>query len=356
MAYLKLYRDKLRHNYHHLKHLFENRGIEWGVVTKLFCGNEALIREVMELGAREIHDSRVSNLKVIKKIDPTVQTVYIKPAPKEHIAEIVRYADVSFNTELSTIRLLSKEAVRQKRRHKIIIMIEMGDLREGVMRDDLIDFYGEIFKLPNIEIIGLGTNLNCLHGVMPSSDKLIQLTLYKQIIELKFERKIRWVSGGTTVVLPLLLRGDLPDSVNHFRIGEALYFGVDLFSGTTIEGMESSVLELFTQIIEIHEKPMVPSGDLAANPMGEKMKVDEELYGKTSYRAILDIGYLDIQPDFMMPKDKEISIVDASSDMLVVDVGQNKAGLKVGDMITFELKYVGALGLMNSSYIDKKIE
>ncbi|TVQ70887.1 MAG: alanine/ornithine racemase family PLP-dependent enzyme [Balneolaceae bacterium] len=356
MAYLKLYRDKLRHNYEFLKNLFKDHDIEWGVVTKLFCGNEAFIREVIDLGAREIHDSRVSNLKVVKGIDPEVQTVYIKPPPKKYIKEIVQYADVSFNTELATIRLLSEEAVRQDRKHMVIIMIEMGDLREGVMREELIDFYGEIFKLPKIEVIGLGTNLNCLHGVMPSSDKLIQLALYKQIIELKFNRKIRWVSGGTTVVLPLILRGDLPDTVNHFRIGEALYFGVDLFSGDIIDGMEPSVLELFTQVIEIHEKPLVPSGELAANPQGETMQIDEDLYGKTAFRAILDIGYLDIQPDFLIPKSKDIEIVDASSDMLVVNVGQNERDLKVGDTVRFQLKYVGALGLMNSNYIDKYVE
>ncbi|MEX0681456.1 MAG: alanine/ornithine racemase family PLP-dependent enzyme [Balneolales bacterium] len=356
MAYLKLYRDKLKHNYQFLGSLFRDHNIEWGVVTKLFCGNEDYIREVINLGAREIHDSRVSNLEVIKKIDPDVQTVYIKPPPKKFIREVIRFADVSFNTELSTIRLMSKEAVRQNKNHMIIIMIEMGDLREGVMREELIDFYGEIFNLPNIEVIGLGTNLNCLHGVMPSSDKLIQLALYKQIIELKFNRKIRWVSGGTTVTLPLILRGDLPESVNHFRVGEALYFGVDLFTGDTIEGMEPSVLELFTQVIEIHEKPMIPSGELSANPQGETADIDEGLYGKTAFRAILDIGYLDIQPEFLTPKSKDINIVDASSDMLVVDVGQNEKDLKVGDMVSFRLKYVGALGLMNSSYIDKIIE
>ncbi len=356
MAYLKLYREKLEHNYQFLDNLFKDKGIEWGVVTKLFCGNEDYIREVIHLGAQEIHDSRVSNLEVIKSIDPKVQTVYIKPPPKKYIKEVVQFADVSFNTELATIRLLSKEAVCQKRRHMIIIMIEMGDLREGVMREELIDFYGEIFKLPNVEVIGLGTNLNCLHGVMPSSDKLIQLALYKQIIELKFNRKIRWVSGGTTVVLPLLLRNDLPESVNHFRIGEALYFGVDLFSNDTIAGMESSVLELYTQVIEIHEKPMVPSGELAANPQGEVLEVDESLYGKTAFRAILDIGYLDIQPDFLIPKSKDFHIVDASSDMLVVNVGENKSDLKVGDMVPFEIKYVGALGIMNSDYIEKIIE
>lgn len=356
MAYLKLYRDKLRHNYSFLGSIFEKKDIEWGVVTKLFCGHSDYIKEVIDLGVTEIHDSRVSNLKVIKEINSDIQTVYIKPPPKKSIPSIIEFADVSFNTELSTIRLLSKEAVKQDVDHKIIIMIELGDLREGVVREDLIDFYSQVFKLPRIKVVGLGTNLNCLHGVMPDRDKLIQLSLYKQIIELKFNRNIPYVSGGTSVTIPLILNGELPEGVNHFRIGETLYFGLDLFSGKVIEGMESSVLELFTQIIEIHEKPMAPSGNMGANPMGHTMEVDEELYGKTAYRAILDIGYLDIQPEFLVSKSDDVKIVDASSDMLVVDVGQNENNLKVGDTLPFELKYVGALGIMNSSYIDKIVE
>ncbi len=356
MAYLKLYRNKLKHNYDFISDLFGEKNISWGVVTKLFCGYRDYIEEVIKLGAIEIHDSRLSNLKVIKDINPGVQTVYIKPPPKDIIPDVVKYADVSFNSELSTIRQLSEEAEKQNKKHKVIIMIEMGDLREGVMRDELVDFYGDIFRLPNIQVVGLGTNLNCLHGVMPNTDKLIQLALYKQIIELKFDRTIPWVSGGTTVTIPLLLRGEMPQGVNHFRIGEALYFGADLFTGKTIPGMESSVLELFSQIIEIHEKPMVPSGTLAANPSGNVTEIDESLYGKTTYRAILDIGNLDINPDFLIPKTENINIVDASSDMLVVDVGKNDQDYKVGDFIPFELKYMGALSIMNSNYIEKHIE
>jgi len=235
-------------------------------------------------------------------------------------------------------------------------MVEMGDLREGVMRDELIQFYEDVFKLPNINVVGLGTNLNCLHGIMPNSDKLIQLALYKQIIELKFNRQIPWVSGGTTVTLPLLIRGDLPQDVNHFRIGEALYFGADLFSGTTIEGMRDDILTLYTEIIELHEKPMVPSGDMGYDPRGEMTVIDESLIGLTSYRAIVDVGYLDINPDYLIPKHPDVQILDASSDMLVLDVKNNERSLKVGDMISFNLKYMGALGIMNSRYIDKVVE
>jgi len=356
MAYLKLYRDRLRHNYDFLKKLLDGKDVSWGVVTKMFCGNELFLREIADLGIVEMHDSRISNLKMIKKINPDIQTVYIKPPPRHSIKSIIRYADVSFNTDYETIKLLSDEAVRQDKKHLIIIMIEMGDLREGVMRDDLVEFYARVFELPNIEIVGIGTNLNCLHGIMPSADKLIQLSLYKQIIELKLNVNIPWVSGGTTVTLPLLIRGDLPAGVNHFRLGEALYFGADLFSGTTIDGMRDDVLKLYTEIIELHEKPVVPSGDLGLDPMGHMTEIDESMFGKTSTRAIVDIGQLDINPDFLIPVNPEVTVVDASSDMLVLDVGDNPRGLKVGDAVSFSLKYMGALGIMNSRYIDKIVE
>lgn len=355
MAYVKLYRSELEHNFKFLDSLFKENDIKWGITTKLFCGNSDFLKEVIDLKIGEVHDSRVSNLKVIKEIDPETVTIYIKPPPKDAVPDVVKYADISLNTELSTLHELSDEAVRQETTHKVIIMIEMGDLREGVMREDLIAFYEKVFRLPGIEVVGLGTNLNCLHGVMPDGDKLIQLALYKQIIELRFQKSIPLVSGGTTVTIPLLLRNQLPVGVNHFRVGEALFFGKNLFTDGVIEGMSDQVLELYTQIIEISEKPKVPMGELGVNPQGRTTEVVEEDIGKTAYRAIIDIGILDIQPDYLIPVDDNITIADASSDMLVLDVGTNPKNYEVGDMIRFKLKYMGALGLMSSDYIDKKV-
>ncbi|MDX1592510.1 MAG: alanine/ornithine racemase family PLP-dependent enzyme [Balneolaceae bacterium] len=356
MAYVKLYRSALRHNYDFLDNLFKKNGVKWGITTKLLCGNRDFLEEVINLGIGEVHDSRISNLRRIKEIDPDTLTIYIKPPPKDAIPEVVRYADISLNTELSTLHEMSDEAVKQEKVHKVIIMIEMGDLREGVMREDLIQFYEKVFRLPGIEVVGLGTNLNCLHGVMPDGDKLIQLALYKQIIELRFKKEIPLVSGGTTVTIPLLLRNQLPQGVNHFRVGEALFFGKNLFTDGVIEGMSDQVMELYSQIIEISEKPVVPTGELGVNPQGKTAEIAEDDFGKTSYRAIIDIGVLDIQPDYLIPVNENIKIQDASSDMLVLDVGANEKDYKVGDMIRFKLKYMGALGLMSSDYIDKVVE
>lgn len=355
MAFLNLNREKLKENFHFLKKLFDIQEISWGVVSKLLCGNRMYLKELIDLGVGEIHDSRISNLAKIKDINPNIQTVYVKPASKRNISSMVQFADVSLNSELNTIRWISEEAVLQNKNHKIIIMVETGDLREGVMGDHLVDFYAEIFELPNIEIIGLGTNLNCLNGVMPSADKLIQLSLYKQIIELKFNIKIPWVSAGTSVTIPLMLHQQLPKGVNHFRIGETLFFGVDLLNNKIIEGMNDHVFELFAEIIEMQEKPLLPTGSLGTNVQGESYEIDESLYGKSSFRAILDIGLLDIDPKYLLPQDGEFEILGASSDMMILNLKQNPEKYKVGDLVEFRLKYMGALSIMNSSYIEKKI-
>lgn len=355
MAFIELDRKKLKTNFNFLDERFKQRKIDWGIVVKLLCGNKLFIQEVLDLGIREIHDSRISNLRVVKGLDPKVQTVYIKPPAKRSIKSVIAYADVSFNTEYYTIKLLSEEATRQNKTHKIIIMIELGDLREGVMGEEFVDFYREVFKLPNIDVVGIGANLNCLHGVMPSEDKYIQLSLYKELIKAYFNVDIQWISGGTSVVLAMLYKNQLPPAVNHFRIGEALFFGLNIEEQITFEGMHDDVFKLRAEIIELTEKPMVPVGQLAENPSGEMLEIDESLYGKTSLRAIIDLGLLDVSPDYLIPDDGDIEVLGASSDMLILDLGSTEKDYKVGDLVNFKLKYMGALGIMNSNYIEKRL-
>ena len=354
MAFITLNKEKLKTNHRFLEALFEEHNIEWAAVSKLLCGDKTFLKELLDLGIEEFCDSRVSNLKAIKAINPDVQTVYIKPPAKRSISSVVKYADVSFNTEIDTIELISAEAKKQGKMHKILIMIELGELREGVLREDLIDFYERIFKLPNIKVIGLGTNLACIYGVLPSHDKLIQLSLYKELIEAKFNREIPFVSGGSSVTIPLIFQGLLPEGINHFRVGETLFMGTDVYHNTTFDEMENDVFQLFAEIIELTEKPMVPVGELGYNLKGEKQEKEANT-GDTSNRAIIDIGLLDVDDQHVKLKDDKLSIVGASSDMIVLDLGANEDEYKIGDLIEFEMDYMGILRIMNSRYIEKRV-
>lgn len=355
MAHIVLNRKKLQHNYQYLDRIFKENDIEWGIVSKVFCGSKTYLREIISLGIRQICDSRITNLKIIKSIAPSIETVFIKPAAKRYISSVVKYADVSFNTEYETIKMLSDEAVRQNKLHKIIIMIELGELREGVMREDFVDFYAKVFKLPNIEVVGIGTNLTCMYGVLPNQDKLVQLCLYEQLIEAKFNKSIPYISGGTSVTIPLIAKGLLPKGINHFRVGETLFLGTDVYNYQPNPNLYQDIFKLYAEIVELREKPMVPDGDLGHNVTGDELSFDVNSHNETSYRAIIDVGLLDVEPNHIFPTSKNIKIVGYSSDMMVVDLGEDYKQYKVGSLVEFNLNYMGILRVMNCDYVDKRI-
>ena len=356
MAFIVLNKEKLKHNYDFLDKLFKKHKIEWAVVSKLLCGNKTYLKELISLGVKQICDSRVSNLKAVKEIAPNIETVYINPPAKRALKGVVKYADISMNTEFATIKLLNEEARKMDKTHKIMIMIEMGELREGVMWDEFIDFYESVFNLSNIEVVGIGTNLNCLYGVLPNQDKLIQLSLYEQLIEAKFNKNIPYVSGGSSVTIPMIFKGLLPKSINHFRVGETLYLGTDVYNDSTIRNMEYNVFQLFAEIIELSEKPIVPTGEMGTNVEGTEYDFNDSDVGKSTCRAILDIGLLDVEIEHIQPLDNEIEFVGSSSDMIVLDLGKNPKKYKVGDLVEFSLDYMGTLKVLNSKYIEKRIK
>lgn len=355
MAFITLNTKKLKSNYDYLDHLFKQNGIQWSVVSKMLCGNKKYLEILLNMGIKQVCDSRISNLKTIKSINPHVETVFIKPPAKRSVSKVVEYADISLNTSFETIQLLSEAAMNANKTHRIIIMVEMGELREGVLRDDLVDFYSKVFHLPNIEVIGIGTNLTCMYGVLPSHDKLIQLSLYKQLIEAKFNRKIPFISGGASVTIPLIKKHMLPKGINHFRVGETLFLGTDVYHDTVFRHMNNDVFKLYAEIIELYEKPNTPSGEMGSNLEGEKIDFNNRHYN-TSYRAIVDVGLLDVEANHIMPVKNNMQIAGASSDMIVIDLGDNEDNLKTGDLIEFRMDYMGVLRLMNSDYVEKKIE
>jgi len=356
MAFIELEIKKLKENYNHLDKLFRKHDIRFSVVSKMLCGNKLYLSELLKLGVQQVCDSRVSNLKTLKSINPDIETIYIKPPAKRALKSVVQYADISMNTEINTIKLLSEEAQRQNKKHKIIIMIELGELREGIMGEDFMAFYEEVFRLKNIEVVGIGTNLTCLYGVLPNHDKLIQLSLYEQLVEARFNRQIPYVSGGSSVTIPLIYQKLLPAGINHFRVGETLFMGSNLFKNETFRHMHADVFKLYSEIIELSEKPQVPIGELGHNVEGTAFEFNEEDKGKRSYRAIIDIGLLDVEQDHIFPVDKDLSVVGASSDMFVIDLGNNDKNYKVGDLLEFNMDYMGMLRTINSRYIDKRVK
>lgn len=362
MAELIIHTNKIRNNITFLNEYFKDRNIVWSLVTKVFSGDKEFLKRILTpetiQGIYSVGDSRLTSLKNLKYVNPELRTIYIKPPARIYAEEVVKYADISLNTTFSTIEALNEAAKAQDKIHQIIIMIELGELREGVKRDDIMGFYEKVFEFSNIEVVGIGSNLGCMYGIEPTYDKLLQLSLYKELISEKFNKKLQLVSGGTSITLPLIEQAEIPKDINHFRIGESAFFGVSPLDNKPFKELATDTFEFNANIIELEEKKIVPEGRISEANIGHTADYDENNRKESSFKAILDFGMLDVDEKDITAVDQNIQFVGITSDMLVVDLGSNKdkEGNKlynVGDKVHFIPNYMAVARLLNSKFIDR---
>ena len=355
MSRLCINLDALYHNLRRIDTIVAKRGGSWTLVTKVLCGNKEILNELIAMGVRSVGDTRLENLRSFPA-SGGMERWYLRVPPPSITSEIVELTEVSLNSEKATIRQLDRNAGAVGKRHRIVVMIELGDLREGVLPGGLIDFYTGIFSLPNIEIIGIGANLGCLSGTLPSVDQLMQLVLYRELLELKFGHRLPFISAGTSAILPLLDRCRIPDSVNHWRIGETLFLGTDLINGGTLGGLRDDAFILEAEIAEVKQKSMVPLGEVSNVAPFEPLETEAELVpGQRGRRALITIGELDTDVRGLVPVAPNCRIVGASSDISVVHIDDDEHSYSVGETLQFKMNYSALLRLMNGRYIPKTI-
>ena len=350
--------DALRHNFRHINGLMDRMGASWSVVTKALCGHEETIAALHVLGARSVADSRLDNLRAIGRAAPDMERWYLRLPHLSVARQVVELSDVSLNTEIEVIAALSKEAVLQDKVHHVVIMIELGDLREGILPGSLLKFYRDVFDLPNIKVLGIGAQIGCLGGAVPNVDQVAQLLLYRELLELKFNQKISFVSAGSSVFLSLILEGKMPKGVNHYRIGEALFLGTDLVNGGRLPELRDDVICLEAEIAEIKEKSLVPMGETGTMTPFESVpppSMDQPSPGQRGYRALVTVGQLDTDVAGLTPLNANYHVAGASSDITVVNLGDSPDGLQVGDTIKFRPNYAAFVRLMSDAYITKEV-
>lgn len=365
MAELVVNTENIIRNIEKLDTLLKKHDIQWSLVSKVLSGDINFLKKILTDDVvhrlHSIGDSRLSSLKTIKKLNPNLATIYIKPPAHSLVKNIIQYADISVNTSYRTIEALSFEAVKQNKIHKIIIFIELGELREGVVRENIVEFYRKVFELPNIEIVGIGSNLGCMYGIEPTYDKLLQLSLFKQLLEQMFNKNIPLISGGSSITLPLIGKKLIPKAINHFRIGETAFFGTSPLNNKRFYKLSTDTFRFNANIIEMKEKSNVPDGIISEANIGHTSDTDPDIPAYETYRAILDFGMLDADVHDLVPKDKNVEFIGTTSDMTVYDLGKNiNAHLKqkymVGKKISFSPSYMATARLMNSKFIDIKIK
>lgn len=344
---LEVHTRMLTENARRLSAFCASRRTELVFVTKGFCAQTDVIRAVRAGGIDRFADSRMENIMAAKRAVPDLWYLLIRVPAAEEAEEVVRWADASVQSQIETIRVISDEALRQGRVHPILLMLDVGDLREGVFGEEqLREIAPQIKACPGVELVGLGTNVGCYGSVLPSVENMGALVRARDLLNGEWGFQIRTLSAGGTCCLKLLEDGTMPEGVNQLRVGEAVMCGEDTTGHRFLEGCHPDAFQIAAQVVELRRKPSVPIGELGRDGSGEQPVYPDR---GVRLRAICALGKQDVDWGALTPLLPGAVVIGASSDHLLVDV--EDCGVRPGDWLRFRCGYMAILHAATSPYV-----
>jgi predicted amino acid racemase len=338
---------KIAHNATKLLRLFGAKGIDIMGVTKVVCGDSMIAEVLVDKGIRMLADSKLENLQKMRDAGVQAQFVLLRTPGLSEVESVVKYADISMNTELSTVQCLSAAAMKYNIQHQIILMVEMGDLREGIMPTDVEGFVRATMQMPGIKVVGIGASFACFGGIMPSEKKMEQLSWLSSIIKSQFSLSLPYVSGGNSANYNWFASAESVGNINNLRLGESIYLGCEPLERKPIPGLYTDAFTFVSEVIEAKFKPSKPYGETGQDAFGNHPQFMDKGYMR---RGILGVGAQDVLVTGLNPQ-IDIEILGSSSDHTLLDLKQTH--LKVGDEVRFSLNYGALLSAMTSPYVSK---
>ncbi len=338
--------DKIYHNTRTLIERLVVRGISVTGVAKASLGCPAIATAMLRAGVLGLGDSRIENIEAMRGAQVAASMTLIRSPMLSQVESVVKQADISFNTELDVISQLSSAAQKLKRIHGVVLMVELGDLREGIMPRDLASVVRETIRFPNIQLKGIGTNLACRCGVSPDANNMAELSALANSIDATFGPILSIISGGNSANLEWVLSGAETGRINNLRLGEAILLGCEPMHRQAIDGLYTDTIILTAEVIESKLKPSQPWGEVGQSAFGVTPSVTNR---GNIFQTILAIGHQDIDPNGLQSP-TGIDILGASSDHLIVE---SSRCLPVGTEISFQLNYSALMRAMTSPFVTK---
>ncbi len=341
--------DKIHHNALTLVRRLARHGISVTGVTKSALGSEQVARAMLNGGVSALGDSRVENIEVMRAAHLRAPMTLIRTPMLSQVSRVVAGADISFNTEIDIIDGLSAAAGKAGVIHGIVLMVELGDLREGIMPGDLEHMVRRVLRLPNILLKGLGSNLACASGVSPDARNMAELSTLADLIDARFGPLLQTISGGNSASLDWALSGADTGRINSLRLGEAIMLGREPLHRQPIQGLHTDAVVLVAEVIEAKLKPSEAWGEVAQTAFGSKPPAADS--GPVT-RILLAVGHQDTDPDGLAPPAGG-ALLGASSDHLIVR--SDSADVAVGDEIRFQPNYAALMRAMTSPFVTKRL-
>lgn len=342
--------DKIKYNTSQVVERCHRKGIEVIGVTKGFSAIPQIVSAMVEGGIDGLADSRMENIIELREKGFTQPITLLRIPRLSNVMKVVQYTDTSINSEITVIKALAQAAKELKKIHQVILMVDVGDLREGVLQENVLDIAKQITSFKEIKLVGLGTNMGCFGGILPSSNNLGVLVELGRAVENQLDLKLEIISGGGTSTLLLIGNDEVPAEVNQLRIGEGILLGTDTTNNRKIRWLHQDAFLLRAEVIEAKSKPSMPTGTIGRDAFGN---IPEFIDIGVRKRAIVSMGKQDVNIEGIRPVDERLTIMGASSDHTIIDIEDSEHEIKVGDVIAFSLAYSGLLSVSDSKYVGK---
>jgi ornithine racemase len=349
--YVTIDLEKIARNARAIVELCRAHGMAVTGVTKGTAGHPEVAQAMIRGGVTSIGESQLDNIQRLTQAGVRMPYLLLRLPSLAEVDDVVRMVDISLNSEFAVLAGLSRAALRHQRVHQVMVMVDLGDLREGLWPHEVVPFINQAVSLPGIHIVGLGTNLACFGGVMPSAEHMTRLVEIATDMERACGLALEWISGVNSSGLTLLAAGSMPTRINHARIGEAILLGRETTHRQPWPGTAQDAFVLHADILELKWKPSVPVGERGENAFGQRTSFAN--HGLTA-RALVNIGREEVPVEGLTPCDQRLTILGASSSYLVVDMTAATACYHVGDELTFTLTYGALLSVMTSAYVQKR--
>ena len=327
------------------------QGVRLFGVTKATCGAPLVARAMLRGGAVGLGESRIDNVRRLRRAGISCPIMMLRIPSVTEAAEVVRLCDVSLNSESAVLHALSVAAQEQGAVHDVILMLEMGDRREGVTEGELLPLCELVMEAAGLRLAGLGANFMCASGVLPTPSKLEILCRHVEEVEARFGTRLDHVSGGNSANLPMMESAPMPDRINQLRVGAAILRGENSMTGETLPWLRGDAFTLEAELVEIKTKPSLPDGETGRDAFGNRQTFWDR---GDRVRGIVNLGRVDIRLEGLAPRDHDVEVTTASSDHLIVDLTGSKR-YAVGDTMRFDMDYGALVQVMLSPYLEKRL-
>lgn len=337
---LKIYLDKIFHNSSIVRTRYSEFGISVAGITKGVLGDTGIAEAMKNSGIEILGDSRLKNLERLRNFYGSEQTLMMirSPMPDE-VERLVEVCDISLNTRLETVELINDACRRKKIKHRVIVMVETDDDREGLLPENVTGFCAQLVKnYKFIELYGLGTNARCITKNGPSPESFRILVSLHQKVKKATGIDVPVVSCGNSSSWNLLEQNMIPKGINQVRIGEAILMGHETVNYRPIKGACTDTFILEAQIIEVKKK------------------------NNRAYKIIIALGLQDVRSENILCCEPGLHIIAQSSDHTILGIKENRPSadkngflkLKYGSIISFRPDYFGVLSCMTSPFVKKR--